>query len=198
MVLSSWSGESAPDRWQFLRFGDVYVGIRATGMLNERQLPVRRVDKGGYLRLEIPVLDGQPIRIDRAFREWLDLGYVLEMSDREECGSFPAFRQQCLQTTWEYVHWLYRNSRYCGRHGELQIVDSIEPEGLRFIAVDGQAESPVMFEATGLNPKLVQLFPDGRLIRQRRIYWRRDFIGSPFYDAIKQHRLAVDLPGAEA
>ncbi len=34
-------------------------------------------------------------------------------------------------------------------------------EGLRFIAVDGHAEEPVLFEATGLDPKLVQIL--GRL-----------------------------------
>ena len=196
-ALPAWAGDGAADRWQFLRFGDVYVGIRAAGMLNERMLPVRRVDKGGYLRVEIPILEGTATRIDREFRKWLDLGYVLEMADRAECGSFDAFRRQCMQTTWECVHWFYRNSRYRGRHGELQIVDSIEPEGLRFIAVDGRVEEPVLFEATGLDPALVRLFPDERVVRLSRIYWRRDFIGTPFYDSFKQHRLAMDIPGAE-
>ena len=199
-ALAAWDGVSAADRWQFLRFGDVYVGIRMAGMRNEQMLPVRRSIKGRYLRIEIPVVDATtgPVRIDRAFRQWLDLGYVVEMADKDECGSFAEFRRQCLRTTWEYVHWFYRNSRYCGRHGELQIVDSIDPRGLRFMAIDGKIEEPVLFEASGVDPKLLRLYPDGRFIRQRRIYWRRDFIGSPFYETFKQHRLATDLPGAEA
>ncbi len=196
-LLSSWDGESAAERWQFLRFGDVYVGLRAVGMRDERLLPVRRLVKNGYLRVEIPVLEGETVTVSRDFRRWLDFGYVLEMADRDECGSFENFRRQCLATTWEYIHWFYRNSRYQGRHGELHIIDSIDPEGLRFIAVDGKVEAPVPLQATGLHPALLQLFPDGREIHPRRIYWRRDFIGSPFYEQFKQHRLAMDIAGAE-
>ncbi len=55
-----------------------------------------------------------------------------------------------------------------------------------------------LLEATGLDPALAELLPGGRRIRQRRLYWRRDFVGTPFYDAVKQHRLAVDRPGAES
>jgi len=187
--LEHWSGETDSTRWQFLRFGDVYVGLRAAGMLKGERLPVRRCLKDGYLRLEIPVIDGVQTTIDADFRQWLDLGYVLEIADREECGSFAEFRRQCLATHWECYHAFYRNSRYTGRHGELHLIDCSEPDNVRFMTIDGQLEGETYFSAPGLTPELVRLFPDGRVIRQRRLLYRPAFAGSPFY-ASYNHVLA--------
>jgi hypothetical protein len=188
--LTEWSGAATATDWHFLRFGDVFVGVRAAGVLDEQALPIHRVMKDGYLRLEIPALDGQPTHISPEFRKNLDVAYVLEMASVEEC-TFAEFRAECLAARWECYRCFYRNGRYQGRHGELQIVDSIDPEGVRFMAVDGQVEEPTFFTATGLDPALIQLFPDGHTVHQRRIVYQADFVGSPFYPA-KQQVLAMD------
>ncbi|HOS44294.1 MAG TPA: hypothetical protein PK794_11420, partial [Armatimonadota bacterium] len=52
--LTAWAGEATAADWHFLRCGDVFVGIRAAGVLHERALPVRRAIKDGYLRVEVP------------------------------------------------------------------------------------------------------------------------------------------------
>lgn len=181
--LDEWAGESEGGTWEFLRFGRAYVGIRMAGMLQEKPLSLRRSSKGGYIRLEMPVLEGKPTEITDDFREWLDIGYAIEMSDAEECGDFATFIDQCLDCRWEFGHCFYRNSRYAGRNGELHIVDSIAPDSMRFRAVDGRVEEPTMFEAPGVDEDMVQLFEDGRRIRQRRLWYSYDFIGSPFYES---------------
>ena len=90
--------------------------------------------------------------------------------------------------------WLHRaSSRYCGRHGELQIIDSAAAGAVRFMAIDGVVEPKVKLAATGLDPKLTQLFPDGHRIRQRRLAYRPDFVGSPFYK-IREQILETDIP----
>jgi hypothetical protein len=188
--LTEWSGEANASEWHFLRFGDVFIGLRAAGMLDEVTLPLRRVLKDGYLRLEMLAFEGKATLITQELRKTLDYAYVLEMASSAEC-SFAQFRAECQKATWECFHAFYRNSRYQGRHGELQIVDSIDPEGVRFMAVDGETENPTFFSATGMDPKLLQLFPDGRRVRQRRILYDFDFVGSPFYK-IRQHVLARD------
>ena len=75
-------------------------------------------------------------------------------------------------------------------------MDSLDPEGVRFMAVDGRVEEPVFFTADGLDPALLPLFTDGRTIRPRRIVYRPEFVGSPFYP-IKQHILARDVAGPQ-
>ncbi|OPZ84929.1 MAG: hypothetical protein BWY76_01641 [bacterium ADurb.Bin429] len=188
--LETWSGEAMARDWHFLRFDEVFVGLRAAGVLDERTLPVRRVMKNGYLRIEVPALETTPTRVTPEFRKDFDVAYVLEMASAEEC-SFARFRAECLAAKWTCYRCFYRNARYQGRHGELQIVDSIEPEGVRFMAVDGNLEAPAFFSATGMDPALTRLFPDGRTVRQRRLVFRTEFVGSLFYPA-KQQVLAMD------
>ena len=79
-----------------------------------------------------------------------------------EACSFKAFCSQCLATRWEV---------------------------LRFIAVDGEVEPVTKFSATGLEPKLPQLFENGRTIKPRSIVYDFDLVGSPFYET-RQHVLA--------
>jgi len=190
--LAAWDGETQSASWHFLRFGEVYVGLRLAGMLKEKTLPLRRSLRHGYLRLEMRAVDGRLELIDQEFRKWLDLAYVLEVADREECGDFSAFRRQCLSCVWQCIHWAYRNSIYRGRHGELQIVDSIEPDAMRFIAIDGKIEEPTMRAATGLPAESIRLFDDARIIRQRGVAYRFPFTGTPFYPHIRNQVLVAD------
>jgi hypothetical protein len=180
-------------KWQFFRFGDVYVGVRMSAMVEEQRQTPRRVVKNRYLRVEVPLIEGRTVKVTHEFRERCDFGYAFEIASRAECGSFAEFCRQCLACTWEFYHCFYRTSRYCGRHGELQIIDSVAAGTVRFMSVDGVVEPKIKFAATGLDPKLTQLFPDGRRIRQRRLVYRPDFIGSPFYK-VRQHILETDLP----
>ncbi len=188
--LKQWSGEGTSDDWHFLRFGSVFAGIRASGMFEGKALPVRRVLKDGYLRLELPVINGGRRIVTSELRKDLDFAYVMEMASVDEC-SFAEFRRQCIKGKWECYRAFYRNSRYQGRHGELQIVDSIDPEGVRFMAVDGQTEPATFFQASGMDSSLLELFEDGRKVRQRRIVHDFDFVGSPFYP-VREHVLARD------
>ncbi len=181
-------------KWHFLRFGDVYVGARMSAIVEEQRMTPRRVVKNNYLRVEVPLIDGRAVPVTHEFRQWCDFGYVFEIAAQEECGSFAEFRRQCLACTWDYYHCFYRTSRYCGRHGELQIIDSVAAGSVRFMAIDGVVEPQVKLAATGLDPQLTQLFPDGHRVKQRRLTYRPDFIGSPFYP-IRQHILETDLPG---
>jgi hypothetical protein len=181
------------DRWQFLRFGGVYVGVRMSGMVNSQRVTPVRLEKNQYLRVELPLVTGNPVTVTQEFREWCDFGYVFEIASKDECGTFAEFRRQCTAGTWEFCHCFYRTSRYCGRHGELQIIDSVAAGTVRFMAVDGVVEPKVKLAATGLDPKLTQLFPDGHRVEQRRLTYRPDFIGSPFYP-IRQHILETDSP----
>lgn len=182
--------------WHFLRFGKVFIGLRAAGMCQEQVLPVHRVLKDGYLRLELPAIAGAKRLITPELRKDLDFAYVIEMASSDEC-SFAEFRTQCRAARWECFSAFYRNSRYQGRHGELQIVDSVysekdRSEGVRFMAVDGEVEPVIRFSATGMEPKLLELFPDGRRIKPRRILYDFDFAGSPFYK-VRQHVIAADV-----
>jgi len=192
--LSSWDGQAAPKAWHFLRYGDVYVGIRLTAMVRRQPCRVLRVLKNGYLRVEAQIVEDRPVTITPEFREWAEYGYVFEIADREEAGSFEQFRAQVSKCAWEYYHSFHRNSRYIGRNGELQISDSVMGGTARFRAVDGRSEMPTLFSATGLDPALARLFPDGRRIRQRRISYRPDWVGSPYYDRYWQV-LEADIPG---
>lgn len=192
-VLTLWDGEATPHSWQFLRFGNVYVGIRAAGMVNSGRRAVQRLVKNKYLRVEVPLVDGEKTTVTQEFRDSADFAYVLEIADQAECGDFATFRKQCLACTWEFYHAFYRTSRYCGRHGELQIIDSPAAGTARFFAVDGEVEPQVLLQATGLKPKLVPLFADGRRVKQRRIMFSPDFIGSPFYQG-RAHIIETDLP----
>lgn len=180
-------------KWHFLRFGEVYVGVRASAMVEEKRMPVSCVIKNKYLRVEVPLIEGRTVKITPEFREWCDFGYVFEIAEKEESGLFADFQQQCLGCAWEFNHGFYRNSRYQGRHGELQIIDSVAAGTVRFMAIDGQVEPRVKLAATGLDPKLAQLFPDGRRVRQRRIAYRPHYIGSPFYER-REHILETDTP----
>jgi hypothetical protein len=184
------------DRWHFLRFGDVYIGARLSGMVEERKIAVRRVTKNKYVRLELPLVADSPVTVRQEFREWCDFGYVFEIAGKDECGSFERFRQECRSCTWEWYHGFYRNSRYSGRHGELQIIDSVAADTVRFMAVDGAVEPGVRLAATGLDPKLTQLFPDGHRVKQRRIAYHPDYVGSPFYKH-RAHILEKDVPVIE-
>lgn len=180
--------------WQFCRFGDVYIGIRMSAMVDGQRLPVQRLVKNKYLRVEVPLLAGRTVPVTHEFREWCDFGYAFEIAAKPECGSFAEFRRQCGACTWEFYHSFYRNSRYCGRHGELQIIDSVAAGSVRFMAIDGVVEPKIKLAATGLDPKLTQLFPDGRRIKQRRLAYRPQVVGSPFYQ-LREHILETDLPG---
>lgn len=180
--LPAWDGEAMAHSWQFLRYGDVYLGIRISAMVQGVALPVRRALRHRYLRLETPLLAGAPRRIDQACRAWADLGCLVELGARADAGTFAEFRQAVLATTWEFHHNFYRNSRWLSRHGELQIVDSVLSGTARFIAIDGAVEPETKLAATGLDPALTELFPDGRRIVQRRTLYRPDCVATPFYD----------------
>lgn len=193
--LAAWDGEAAPQAWQFLRFGEVYVGIRASGMVNGVAKAARRVLKNKYLRVELPLVDGEKVTVTQEFRDAADFGYILELADQAECGDFATFRSQCRRGAWEFYHAFYRTSRFCGRNGELQIIDSPAAGTARFFAVDGEVEQPVFLAATGLEPRLTRLFKDGHRVRQRRIMYSPEFIGSPFY-AGRLHVIACDDPAA--
>ncbi len=191
--LETWSGEGSSIDWHFLRFGEVFIGLRCAGMLDGAALPVLRVLKDGYLRIEVPAVAGYKRLVTPELRKNLDFAYVIEMASLEEC-SFSQFRGECRSGTWECYNAFYRNSRYQGRYGELQIIDTVYDEkkcseGVRFMAVDGEVEPVTRFSATGLDPKLLQLFSDDRRIRPRRILYDFDFAGSPFYQ-VRQHVLA--------
>ena len=69
-------------RWHFLRFGEVYVGVRATGMVLGKRKPVRCVTKNRYLRIEVPLVTGRPVKVTQEFREWCDFGYVFEIASK--------------------------------------------------------------------------------------------------------------------
>ena len=187
----------AEGKWQFFRFGEVYVGVRMSAMVEEQRMLPRQLVKQQYLRVEVPLIAGRHVTVTHEFREACDFGYVFEIASREECGSFAEFRRQCAATTWEFYHVFYRTSRYCGRHGELQIVDSVAAGTVRFMAVDGVVEPTIKLAATGLEDRLTQLFPDGRRVKQRRLMYRPEFIGSPFY-ASRQQILEADLPHSGA
>jgi hypothetical protein len=180
-VLRMPDEEAAENGWFFLRFGDVYVGVRLSAMVEEQRMTPRRVLKNQYLRLEAPLIEGRTVKVTHEFREWCDFGYVFEIAAKDECGPFEKFRQQCLACPWEFYHPGYRTSRYQGRHGELQIIDSVAADTVRFMAVDGVVEPKVKLATTGLDPQLTQLFPDGHRVKQRRLMYNPEFIGSPFY-----------------
>jgi hypothetical protein len=179
--LATWEGEAAPNAWQFLRFGEVYIGLRLSAGVHGTPCPVRRALRDRYLRLETALIEGAPRRIDRDLRGMSDIGLLIEMGSRAESGSFAEFRSTVLATAWEFHHNFYRCSRALLRSGELQIIDSPLGGTARFLAVDGEVESETRLEATGLDPVLAQLFPDGRRIRQRRTLYRPDCCVSPFY-----------------
>ena len=185
--LSSWRGDAKPASWQFLRYGDVYAGTRLvgsagcdiTGTAPASQL--RRDNRNGFLRVELDLLPGGRTVVDSKLQELTDCACAFEIADRSECGSFEEFRRQCQDRRWEFYRWKERHSRYDGRNAELYISDSTEGE-LRFAAVDGEClPEPELIEATGLDPSLVRLFPDGRKIKLRRLLNDYSFAGSPFY-----------------
>ena len=178
-------------KWHFLRFGDVYVGLRISAMVGEQRMMPYQVLKNKYLRFEISLIEGRAVTITQEFREECNFGYVLEIAAKDECGSFTGFRQECLACSWEFYHSAYRTSRYCGRHGELQIMDSVAAGTVRFMAIDGVVEPKMKFSATGLDPKAAQLFPDGHRVKQRRLVYQSDFIGSPFHKQ-PEHILETD------
>jgi hypothetical protein len=155
--VQAWDGVATAHTWQFLRYGDVFLGVRLNA-----QSPVRRVVRGGYVRLEVEPVSG-------------DIGCLVEMGT----GSFAEFRQAVRATTWEFHHNFYRCSRWLSRNGELQIVDAPKTGTARFIAVEGAVEPETKFAATGLNPALVEL---PRRVRQRRTLYRPDCVATPFYD----------------
>lgn len=192
-AVEQWDGQAVSATWHFLRFGDVYIGLRPAGMLNGRALPVRRTVHNGFHCIEVPIIEGTPTRVDGEFRKWLDLAGVLEIADAGEAGDFDSFRRQCLACEWQCFHCFYRNSRYRGRHGELQIVDSIEPDDIRFTAIDGRLATAPKFEATGLDPSALELLPDGRTVRRRSIVYDPGFVGTPFYDTMNEHVLCFDV-----
>lgn len=180
-ALAQWEGVASPKTWQFLRYGEVYLAFRLSGASHGARMPVRRVLRNGYLRLEMALIEGAGRQIDQAFREMTDFGVLAEMGSQVEAGSFAEFRRSVLATTWEFNHNFYRNSLWMARSGELQIIDSAVGGTARFIAIDGTVEPETHFAATGLDSALVPLFPDGRRIRQRRTLYRPDCVDSPFY-----------------
>ncbi len=185
--LAQWDGQAAPTAWQFLRFGEVYVGLRLAAGVHGRPCAVRRAQRGAYLRLETALVDAEtPRRIDRELRAMADIGLLIEMGSRADAGSFADFRRAVLATAWEFHHNFYRCSRALLRGGELQIVDSPLAGTARFTAIDGEAEQLTHLAATGLDPALTQLFADGRRIRQRRTLYRPDACQSPFYQRPSQ------------
>jgi hypothetical protein len=188
--LPAWDGEAKAGAWQFLRFGEVYIGIRAVGIaggdgttVGKMALP-RRVVRNSYVRLEIPLVDsaeGKSVKLSAAFRRWVDFGLVLEVADSGECGSFADFRTQCQAGVWELYHQFGRHARYQGRHGELYISDSPIDGSVKVMAIDGEVpQRPALIEATGLDPQLVALFPD-KTIKQRRLLFVPGYAGTPYY-----------------
>ncbi len=179
--LAQWEGEAAPGSWQFLRYGDVYMGVRLAAGVHGAVCPVRRSLKQGYLRVETALIEGGARRIDRDLRAMADIGLLVEMGSRGDAGSFADFRRSVLATAWEFHHNFYRCSRALLRAGELQIIDSPLGGTARFLAVDGEVEPETHLAATGLDPAIVRLFADGRRIVQRRTLYRPDCCDSPFY-----------------
>jgi hypothetical protein len=180
--INAWTGEVSGQGWQFLRYGDVYLAIRIGAMSHGTPCPVRRTIRHGYLRLETELIGEEPKKIDETFRKWTDFGFLIDISSREEIGSFENFRQAVHATNWEFHHNFYRSSRWITRHGELHIIDSTQSGTARFIAIDGKTEEDTFFSATGLDPSLTRLFPDGQHLIPRRTLYRSNIISSPFYD----------------
>ena len=185
--LSGWKGEAKAGSWQFLRFGQAYVGLRmlgitgADGLCDGKTVLPQRVIRNKYLRLEIPLIANQKTKMTSSFRDWSNFGCVIEVADQEECGSFAEFRKQCRSGIWEYYQQFDRNARYQGRNAELQISDSPADGSVKFMAVDGLVpRTPNLFEATGLDPEIVRLFPDGRHVKARRLLYVPDSAGSPY------------------
>lgn len=186
--LTAWEGTTTPTSWQFLRFGDVYVGLRAVGALGFDSttkgtlVPPRRVIRNRYLRFELPLLENQKIRANPSFRWKTHFGCVIEVSDVDQCGSFEEFRRQCQNGTWEYYLLGARHARYCGRNGEFYISDAPSDGTVKVMSIDGLIpEPPRLLEATGLDPLLVDLFPDGHRIRLRRLLFDSAYSGTPYY-----------------
>ncbi len=182
--------------WHFLRWGAVYIGVRMAGRVGAHPRPVVSSVSEGHLRIGMRLIE-TPTEITPEFREWCDFGYVLEIASEDECGSFAAFREQCAACAWEFHHGFYRSSRYGGRHGELEIVDSVATYSCRYMAIDGAVESRVHLAATGLDPRLTRLFEDGRRVRVRRLYYDPAWLGSPFNEG-GGHTLASDVGGDAA
>ncbi len=185
--LAQWEGDAKPNAWQFLRFGEVYLALRLSAGVQGAPCQVRRTLHCRYLRLETALLDGSsPQCIDRKLRNMADIGLLVEMGSRSDAGSFADFRQAVLATAWDFHHSFYRCSRALMRAGELQIVDSPLAGTARFLAIDGDVEPVTYLSATGLDPALTQLFPDGHRIRQRRTLFRPDCCVTPFYQLPSQ------------
>jgi hypothetical protein len=193
-ALSTWQGNAAAKSWQFLRFGEAYIGVRLSAASHGKIVPIRRALRHGYMRVEVPFLENTPTKIDQAFREWAEFGCLIEMGSKQDAGSFADFRASTLATKWEFHHGFYRNSRSQSRSGELQIVDSVLAGTARFLAVDGVVEPETKLAITGLDPALTRLFPDGERIVQRRTLYRPNLVATPFYDR-KSQVLESDFPG---
>lgn len=178
--LSAWPGECSASAWQFVRFGDCYLGLRLAGMNQGRVCPARRVVEHGYHRVEVPLWEGSPTEVSDEQRRWSEVGYVLELGDRERFGDFARFRAACRSGRWEWHHPGYRTVRYLGHAAELQIVDSVADHTVRFIAIDGVVENSALLAANGLDPALVRLFADDRRVAQRRLMYDPGFITTPF------------------
>lgn len=192
-ALTSWIGDAAPRSWQFLRYGDAYIGVRMTAMVHGAARTIRRALRHGYMRIEAAIIEGAPQKIDQAFREWTEFGCLIEVGSKSDSRSFADFRQAVLTTKWEYNHGFYRNSRALTRNGELQIIDSILAGTSRFIAIDGMIEPETKLQATGLDPILTRVFPDGRRVVQRRTLFRPHCAATPFYNR-KSQVLEADIP----
>lgn len=188
LKLSEWSGAAKNGEWQFLRFADVYLGVRAAGIcggdgskMGQPIVPARVV-RHRYLRLELPLVAGKPTMLTPMFRRWADFGLVLEIADREECGSFETFREQCMMGVWECYQQFGRHSRYRGRHGDLYISDSPLDGSVKVMSIDGKTPRPELLEATGLDPKLVELLP--YRVHQRRLLFAPSYPGTPYYPEV--------------
>ena len=178
--LTAWNGDCAASAWQFVRFGDCYLGLRVAGMVNGRAAILRRVVEHGYHRVEAVLWEGAATEVTDDLRRWSEAGYVIEFGDRERCGDFASFRAACRAGAWEWHHPGYRTVRFLGHAAELQIIDSVADHTTRFIAVDGVVEASPMLAADGLDPALVPLFPDGHRVQQRRLMYDPAFITTPF------------------
>lgn len=164
--------------WFFLRYGEVFVGVRMAGSAAGEPIKPRQLERNGYLRIELPVCEEETTVTDEQ-RRWTDVAYVLEIASADEC-TFAEFQDQCRACRWQAFHYSYRNSRYQGRNGDLQIVDSIQPDSLRFITIDGKLEERVQFTATGLPRNLIEncFAPSDPPID--RILYNPEYAGSPF------------------
>jgi hypothetical protein len=60
--------ETTANGWFFLRFGDVYVGVRMSAMIAGQRILPQRIAKNNYLRVEAHLLEQREAPVTNEFR----------------------------------------------------------------------------------------------------------------------------------